>query len=247
MLPKLSVLILTLFSSILIYTWYRLHVKISFHAPNSVEPLPDGWNAETKHITTSDGLKIAYWYFPAAAHRSTVILIHGYNTRGGKPQMLKHAAYLNREGYSTVLLDLRAYGESDGTKMSLGVHEWKDVAAVVDHFKKLPENQDKKVGIFGVSMGGATAINTAGLSDAPDFIISAVPYADFESVFRFQIKKANLPDWLMYPFMRLAGVVELGHEYEAYTPRKLVQNIKVPIFIISAKIHTSDSESSYRN
>lgn len=224
-------IILVLFA----YTWYRLYVKLNLHAESAKRDLPNGWEAKTQYVVSIDGQRIAYWYFPADNSKATVILIHGYDNPGGKTQMLVHAKYLHDEGYSTVLLDLRAYGESDRNKMTLGVNEWKDVEAVYDQVKSLKENSGKKIGFFGVSMGGATAVMTAGKTGKGDFVIASVPYLDFSSLFRFQIRAAGLPPVIFYPFMKVAARIELGKDYEQFSPLAVVKKIKSPIFLISAK------------
>ena len=222
-------------AGLFLYTWYRLHIKLNLHSTNSHRDLPEGWETNTQYVTNRDGQGIAYWYFPVEESKATVILIHGYNNPGGKPQMLGHAEYLHDAGYSTVLLDLRAYGESDGNKQTLAVNEWKDVEAVYDKIKSLKENKNKKVGLFGVSMGGATAIMTAGKTGKGDFVIASVPYANFDSLFHFQIKAAGFPPSILYPFMMVAGRIELGENYEQFAPSAVIRNVKVPIFLISAK------------
>jgi hypothetical protein len=229
------ILLFILTAGLFLYTWYRLHVKVNLHSANSQRDLPEGWEATTQYVTNKEGQKIAYWYFPVNESKATIILIHGYNNPGGKPQMLGHAEYLHDAGYSTVLLDLRAYGESDGNKQTLTVNEWKDAEAVYDKIKSLEENRNKTVGLFGVSMGGATAIMTAGKTGKGDFVIASVPYANFDSLFHFQIKAAGFPPSIIYPIMRVAGIIELGSDFEQFTPSAVIKNVKVPIFLISAK------------
>jgi pimeloyl-ACP methyl ester carboxylesterase len=35
--------------------------------------------------------------------------------------------------------------------------------------------------------------------------------------------------------MRVAGIIELGSDFEQFTPSAVIKNVKVPIFLISAK------------
>lgn len=199
--------------SFFLYTWYRLHKQLHFHSPNSSYAPPQEWVARTQFVQNPDGQNIAYWYFPVDDAKAVVILIHGYNNPGGKPQMLGHAKYLRAKGYSTVLLDVRAYGESNGNTMSLGINEWQDVQSVYEVIKDLPENQTKKIGFFGVSMGAAIAINTAARTGAGDFVIASVPYASYDSLFFKQIEVAGFPPQIFFPFMKLAAKLEFGWNY----------------------------------
>ena len=231
----IGIFLLLVSLTLFLYTWYRLHIKLNLHAQSSKTNLPTGWVAESKYITNTDGQKIAYWYFPVKSPKAVVILVHGYDNPGGKSQMLIHTKYLSDAGYSTALLDLRSYGESDGNKMTLGVNEWKDVEAVYDKLRAFPENQDKKIGYLGLSMGAATAIMTSGETGKGDFVIASVPYANFNSMFHSQIKAAGLPPVIFYPFMKIAAFLEFEKNYEQFTPSEVIKKIDVPILLISAK------------
>jgi alpha-beta hydrolase superfamily lysophospholipase len=133
-------LIATVVSGMFFYTWYRFHQKLNIHVIAEVRPMPQGWPSQARFVTNEKNQKIAYWYFPVSNPKAVVILIHEYSNPGGKAQMLGHAEYLYRAGYSTVLLDLRSFGESEGDKITLGIDEWKDVDVVYDEVMSLPEN-----------------------------------------------------------------------------------------------------------
>lgn len=232
-----------------LYTWQRLHKKINIHAQNSEKELPPGLMAQTRYTTNPSNQKIAYWYFPVKNARAVVVLIHGYSNPGGKSQMLDHVAYLHEAGYSSVALDLRSFGESEGNKMTLGVNEWRDVEVVYDAIKLLPENMNQKIGFFGISMGASTAIMTAGKTKKGDFLIATVPYADFRSAFYAQINAAGFPPTVIYPLMRIAAKFELGKNYENFVPLKVVSKINIPTLYISAKrdeeVSSQDAKTLY--
>src|SRR3989338_696812 len=244
---KLFVSALLLFLLVLtgtfLFTWYRLHIKVNLNEENSNIDLPAGWKGETQFVTNSDGQKIAYWYFPVNNPKAVIILIHGYGIPGGKTQMLGHSDYLYDAGYSTVLLDLRGYGKSEGNKITLGINEWKDVEAVFDYIKSLPENKNKKIGYLGISMGAATAVLSAGETHKGDFVIASVPYANFDSMFHSQIKVAGLPQ-IIYPLLKVSALIEFGKGYERFSPIAVIKDIKVPILLISAK---QDEELNYQD
>jgi dipeptidyl aminopeptidase/acylaminoacyl peptidase len=239
------VVILALF----LYSWYILHIKVNLHSENSTINLPTGWVAKTQFVTNSDTQKIAFWYFPVERSKAVVILVHGYSIPGGKPQMIGHAQYLHDAGYSTVLVDLRSFGESEGDKITLGMNEWKDLEAVFDHIQSLPENKEQKIGFLGISMGAATSLVTAGETNKGDFVIASVPYADFTSLFRSQIAAVGFSPTIFYPFMKGAARIELGENYEHFTPSRLIKNIQVPVLLISAKedevLNSEDARTLY--
>lgn len=240
------VVIIFLFSlvpiGLFLFSWAKLHDQLNIHALEDLGNSPLIKTTKTLYLTKPDGNKLAYWYFPAKKPKAVVILIHGYSNPGGKGQMIGHVEYLQKAGYSTVIPDLRSFGQSDGHKVTLGVTEWQDVSAIYDHIKTLPENKDKKIGFLGVSMGATTAIITAGKTGKGDFVIASVPFIDFRSLFGFRLSNSKFAQ-IIYPFVRLAGHMELGIDYRRFTPLELVDNVKVPILFFSAAHDTSVSSA----
>lgn len=235
--PFLVVFLLSLslvFLAVFLFAYHRLAYMLNIHVSSDYTSVPIDWKVETQFVTTADNVKIAYVYVPVKNSKAVVILLHGYRNPGGKSLMVAHAAYLRAAGYSTVLVDLRAHGESDGNKVSLGAKEWQDVAAVFDEIKKLPETKNQKIGFFGISMGASTAIVTNGLTEKGDFIIASVPFSTFDAVFIPQIRKAGLPPQVFLPFVRAAARMQLGVTYRDYMPLAVIDNIRVPIFLIQA-------------
>src|SRR6185437_4131067 len=116
---------------VFIYCWYRIHTSICTHnAESKKTPKDYGLTYETRYIRTSDGLKIATWYIPVKKPKAIVILVHGYAPLdGGRPLMLYNAEFLYHAGYTSLMVNLRATGESEGNKSTFGVSEWKDVEA----------------------------------------------------------------------------------------------------------------------
>lgn len=229
-----GVLMFLVLICIFVYSWYRLRKEIVMYAENAKVESRLIENAQTEFVTTKDGVKIGFWYFPVKDSRGVVVLVHGHSNPGGKTAMLRHTEYLNEAGYTTVLPDLRSYGESDGNKAYLATKEWQDLEAVYDEIKGRPENTDKKVGYFGISMGASASIVSVGKTGKGDFVIASVPTLDLDSLFRYQIAKAGFPSSLVFPFMKLASYIELGN-YQEFTPVEQVKNIKVPVMFISAK------------
>lgn len=232
----IAVILLLLIIGIFIYTWRELHVGLKHHNSTSKLIFSKDLKLIEKYLTTSDGVKISSWYIPVKNPKAIVILVHGYKeVNANKARMLIHAKYLKKEKYSTVLIDLRSFGQSKGTAVSLGINEWKDIEAAYDYAKSLPENKNKKIGFFGKSMGGVSSIITKGVSGKGDFIIALTPYSSFKSLFNFQLKQKGYHTTIFLPFLRFAAFFELGFNYEKYAPINLINKINVPIFITSAK------------
>ncbi len=227
----LPILIIVIF----IFTWYQFRSNLK-HRGDIKLPKEKNLKLITKYLITSDGVKISYWYVPVKNPKAIVILIHGFKeANANKSRMLVHAKYLKENRYSTFLIDLRSFGQSDGKKVSLGINEWKDIKAAYDYVKSRPENKNKKIGFFGKSMGGVAAIITKGITGKGDFIIALTPYASFKSLFNFQLKQKGYYPPIFLPFLHASALLELGFNYEKYSPINLIEKINAPIFITSAK------------
>lgn len=230
------ILPILLILGVFIYTWYEFHYALRSHALVKKPILNKSFKLIKKTLTASDGIKISSWYMPVKNPKAIVILVHGYReANAGKARMFDHADYLKKAGYSTLLIDLRSFGESEGNKMTLGVEERKDVEAAYDYAKSLPENKNKKIGFYGKSMGGVASIIAKAITGKGDFIIALTPYASFKSLFSFQLGQRGYFPTLFLPFLRLAGLLEFGFNYERYSSINLIKKITVPIFIVSAK------------
>lgn len=232
------------------YTWYEFRSKLKLHINLNNPKLSKDLKPIKKYFQTSDGIKISSWYMPVKNPKAVLILVDGYKeTDEEKIRMFGHAEYLKKAGYSTLLIDLRGFGESEGNKITFGINEWKEIEAAYDYMKSLTENKDKKIGFLGISMGAVISITAKGITGKGDFIIASTPYASFKSLFEFQIKKRRLPSLLLLPILRIAATLELGLNYEHHAAINMIKKVKVPIFITSAKqdkvVNSNDAKSIF--
>ncbi|WP_163997877.1 alpha/beta hydrolase [Pyxidicoccus caerfyrddinensis] len=109
-------------------------------------------------FTTADGLTLRGWYVPSR-NRAAVVLVHGF--AGNRAQLLFEARALARAGFGVLAFDLRAHGKSDGDRVTWGDGERRDVTAALDFVSARPDVDPARVGLFGFSMGGTTALLVA--------------------------------------------------------------------------------------
>jgi pimeloyl-ACP methyl ester carboxylesterase len=128
-------------------------------APSQVE-LPTGlpFQVEDVTITTNEGWKLAGWFI-AGEKDATIILLHGYYST--RVSMLWHAGVLAQAGYSVLLYDERAAGESEGDHRSFGWEDPADVQAALAYLDQRPDTRGNRVGIAGCSIGGQIALQAA--------------------------------------------------------------------------------------
>jgi len=236
MIGLLIFLLFLIFTGVTVYTWLRLHKSINQHAKESDE-LPETYHLpyEKVALTTKDNIKLAAWYIKVPKPKAVIILLHGRSlTKSGKSMMLPLASDLYLNNYSTFLLDMRGYGESEGEKILFGTKEWQDALAVYEYIRK--ENEKIKIGFLGVSLGGVVGLITAGKKQVGNFVIASTPFVSHFSLFSFQVFKENVfPKFLFRWALYVAALIELGFGIFEYNASFFIGKIKVPVFLISAK------------
>jgi alpha-beta hydrolase superfamily lysophospholipase len=123
-------------------------------ANREVGPPPADLPAESITLPSKSGSQLVGWYVPADGATATVVLVHGIGA--DRRIMLDRARMLREAGYATLLFDLRAHGESPGDMMTLGHLERLDVQAAVEYARQ--REPAHRIGLIGVSMGGAAAL-----------------------------------------------------------------------------------------
>ncbi|MDR0396602.1 MAG: alpha/beta hydrolase [Oscillospiraceae bacterium] len=145
-------------------------------------PEEAGLAAEPVALTTSDGLNIQAWFAPPRRETAKAAVIFMSGIRYPSVTMyFPHAAWLAEEGYASALIETRAHGGSDGERVGLGVTEVEDAAAAVGYLMdRLP---GVPIVVFGVSMGGAAAVNAFGEIPEIDALISLSAYSSWPDAF----------------------------------------------------------------
>ncbi|MFN8636664.1 MAG: alpha/beta fold hydrolase [Chloroflexota bacterium] len=143
------------------------HRQITHAYRNDFRDDPSRWGlgaGEEIDILARDGVRLHSWLFQSPQAAASVIVLHGH---GGNKHTTLPLAQMLYPAYNVLLIDHRGHGESDGVRTTIGYEERLDVHAAVD---LLLERGLGPVGIFGMSMGAATAI----LAAAEDRRIAAV-------------------------------------------------------------------------
>jgi uncharacterized protein len=106
----------------------------------------------------SSGSLIHGWLSVGKPGQGVVLLLHGL--RGDRRDMISRAEFLRARGYSVLLVDFQAHGESRGSRVTFGDLESRDVTAAIHYLHhKLPA---EKIGILGVSLGAAATVLAKG-------------------------------------------------------------------------------------
>jgi len=107
-----------------------------------------------------------------------VLLFHGVSDN--RTGVLGHAEILLRHGYSVVMMDARAHGDSGGDMATYGWKERDDTVAITNALYST-ENV-RRLGALGVSMGGAIALQSAAVEPRIEAVVAEDPFADLREV-----------------------------------------------------------------
>jgi len=134
------------------------------------------WVVEPDAIAMAVGQTV---HFAATRPLGTVLVLHGYRNRGANLRGIAHA--LAAAGFRAVIVDLRGHGRSSGDYITYGVQESRDVVQVID---ALERNRllAGPVGVWGISMGGSTAIQAAARDRRIRTVVAVAPYSSVREV-----------------------------------------------------------------
>jgi alpha-beta hydrolase superfamily lysophospholipase len=136
-----------------VFAWHEGNVLV---APSNCEigPPPADLPVQPVHFSSSSGATLHGWLVAGQPDKGIVILMHGI--RANRLQLVDHAEFLFHAGYSVLLFDFQAHGESVGKHITAGYLESRDAAAAVDFIRQ--QFPGKTICADGFSMGGAAAV-----------------------------------------------------------------------------------------
>ena len=196
---------------------------------------PNDFNMPYKEVTftSRDNLNLHGWHIPLENGKAIIIIAHGYG--GSKVPDLRHAVWLRQAGYSVFMFDFRGHGLSDGPQgTSAGYLERLDMHGAVDY---LLGQGERRIGVYGISMGGAIAILAAAENPHISAVVADSPFAHFyRSIAREAANRYRLPMWFTRPVARY--VFKAMADYHGYKPQEAHPATQVsrisprPLFLI---------------
>jgi pimeloyl-ACP methyl ester carboxylesterase len=169
------------------------------------------------------------WLVRADSARGTIALFHGY--RGCKASMLPKAEELLRLGYSTLLVDFRGSGGSEGDATSIGYHEADDVKLCYDH---LVASGEKNIYLLGTSMGAAAVMKA--LHDHPDLRPSAIvlecPFGTMYETTAVRFKERGVPVVPMVALTVFWGGAQSNFWAFSHNPADYASKIDCPSLLV---------------
>jgi fermentation-respiration switch protein FrsA (DUF1100 family) len=219
--------------------------RMTVRDPATADPAPcwlDGHVRELVSLVSFDGLVLRAAYVPAALPSGfTVILAHGY--RGVGRELSDYARFFHEKlGYNLLIPDARSHGASEGTYIGFGWLERLDYLRWIDWVKgRTAAAENTGLILFGVSMGAATVMMTAGeeLPGEVRAVIEDCGYTSAEEEIRHVMKtRYHLNSSLLLKISGRLAKKRAGYTFEEASSIGQVRKAKVPILFIHGDADT---------
>jgi alpha-beta hydrolase superfamily lysophospholipase len=182
---------------------------------------------DTILFTTANGQKLEAWYMKADSAKGTVILFHGLGSNKGN--VLGEAFEFNSFGYNTMLVDMRAHGNSEGIVNSLGYKESEEVKLAYDHVSKKGE---KNIVLWGMSLGAVIISKAIWQYDLkPQKIILEMPFDRIQDHIRARARISGFPGEPFGFFVTFWTGLEQGYWGYGHKTSRYAKNINCPVLL----------------
>ena len=180
-------------------------------------------------LTSRDGLTLRARYYEYEKGAPIELMMHGY--RGSAKRDMSAGIFrCFSVGRNAFVIDHRAAGESDGHIITFGIREKEDcldwLNLIIKEF-----GEDCRVILTGISMGAATVMMAAG-ENLPENVVGVLAdcgYTTAERMIKKVIREMRLPENLLFPFVRLGGLIFGGFDILYADVTKAIVKCKLPI------------------
>jgi len=211
--------------------------------PQSIGSSPHDIPARMVQFPSRSGATIHGWLIPGQKSAGAVILMHG--VRSNRLSMLDRARFLSRAGFTVLLFDFQAHGESPGEHITFGYLESRDAQAAVEFLRANAPGE--RIGVIGVSMGGAATL----LASPPltvDAMVLEMVYPTVDEATSNRLS-TRLGSWsgMLSPLLTLQLKPRIGIGTDELRPIDKVGGITIPkLFVVGAEDRYTTLEESQR-
>ncbi|SDZ12809.1 alpha/beta hydrolase [Nitrosomonas sp. Nm33] len=201
-------------------------------AQRSVGSVPADLPVETIILqsASSETIKlVSGWAIRGTRGMGVVLLLHGL--RNDRRQMLDRARFLFRAGYSIILIDLPAHGESSGEYITFGYREAEGVEAAMRYLVETFPHE--KIAVIGVSLGAASLVLSK-VSPVPSAVVLESMYPTIEEAIARRLqKRLGLFGSLLTPIFLWQLPIRFGVTADQLRPIANLAALHSPVLIMS--------------
>lgn len=190
-------------------------------------------NATPLQTSSFDGLSLsAMSYYQQTPSDLWLIGVHGYQSSYSAIEDIAMECHLR--GYNVILPDLRGHGNSEGDYIGMGYHDSLDIISWINVI--IQHNPQAKIALFGISMGGATVMMTAGQEELPSQVYAVIEdcgYSDAYTMVEEQLKEIfHLPAFPLLPFTNFRAEFRTNYNLKEASPIAFLETATIPILFI---------------
>jgi fermentation-respiration switch protein FrsA (DUF1100 family) len=200
-------------------------------SPAEIGAPPAGLPIESVTIASASGSRLSGWFLQGRPGGGSVMLMHGI--RANRLEMLDRARFLHAQGFSVLLFDFQASGASSGRHITFGYLESADARSAFEFLRA--KTPGERIGVIGLSLGGASAILADPPIEADAMVLEAV-YSSFGKAVenrlvmrcgRFCAYFSPLLTWQVKP--------RLGFDPAGLEPAARISRIHAPVLLIAGE------------
>jgi fermentation-respiration switch protein FrsA (DUF1100 family) len=238
--PMLAVAAAVVLAALALAAVWTVGSRGTAPAPRPVGLPPEELPAEDVVFGPPDA-PVRGWLVRGRAGAPAIVLLHG--VRADRRMMLGRAGFLHAAGYTALLFDFQAHGESPGEAITFGYRESRNVGDAVAFLRGAVPGV--KIGLIGVSLGGASAVLARPLVAVDAMVLEAV-YPTIEDAIGDRVA-LRLGGWArrLTPLFLWQFKPRLGFTSAELRPIERIGAVTVPKLMIAgtADRHTTIAES----
>ncbi len=169
------------------------------------------------------------WFVPSGENAPCLLLMHG--VRSDRRSMIERARLLRQAGYSALLFDFQAHGESPGEHITFGYRESSNARAAVSFLRS--RFKCSKIGALGQSLGGAATL----LGEEPievDALVLESVYSTIDEAVAARLKlRLGKAGALLAPLLTLQLKPRLGIDPEELRPISRIGQFHGPVLVMA--------------
>jgi uncharacterized protein len=191
---------------------------------------------EDFEVKAQDGIVLRGWKVrPANPSGEWVLLLHGRSQN--RVSMVRYAEFLLGSGYSVLMMDARAHGESGGTIATYGHVERYDERSTLDALTATEHPQH--IFAMGESMGAAVALQSAAIDPRIEAVVAEGAFRNLHEVM-FDYAGLRVSAFLGKTFFRPVAMLavhetehQAGFRFDEVSPEASVAVRRFPVMLIS--------------
>jgi pimeloyl-ACP methyl ester carboxylesterase len=187
--------------------------------------------AQRVELKAGDGAILAGSHWPGAAEDGpAVLLLHGINN--DRTIFARQALWLNELGYAVLAIDLRGHGASSAVERTFGWRESADAEAALAWLRR--RSPGRRIGVIGVSLGGAAALLGDEGPLAADTLVLHAVYPDLRRAIRNRLERSGSPvaASLAEPLLSYQSWLRYGVAPDRISPLEGIRRFRGAVLVI---------------